>query len=275
MKLHGYPPGYKPKGKPIANANQAIFNPGDGVLVTRNQCPISKEQCEKLLAFLNLGTTGTRTALGDTHHAANASISCMAAGVVGVSGEGSGLIGSSSQSQVNTYPAFNPALMSSNHSNHLFNPSFQHSIFSARKVDRTAFNGSNWVIDTGATDHMVHSVSCFTSITAILNTFVNLPNGESALVTHIGTVEISTKLVLHNVLCVPSFTFNLLSLSKLDKSISCCLMFFETLCFIQDLAHWSTIGLGKEYKGLYLLEESISASSNCSTGFHSVNNVHV
>ena len=121
---------------------------------------------------------------------------------------------------------------------------------------------------------MVHSVSCFTSITAILNTFVNLPNGELALVTHIGTVEISTKLVLHNVLCVPSFTFNLLSVSKLAKSISCCLMFFGTLCFIQDLAHWNTIGLGREYKGLYLLEESISTSSNCSTVFHFVNDVH-
>nr|POF26680.1 hypothetical protein CFP56_36993 [Quercus suber] len=77
-----------------------------------SQCPISKAQCEKLLAFLNSRTTRTGTALGDTHHAANASISCMATGAGGVSGEGSGLIGSSSQSQVNTYPVFNPTLMS-------------------------------------------------------------------------------------------------------------------------------------------------------------------
>ncbi|XP_023887752.2 uncharacterized protein LOC111999870 [Quercus suber] len=273
-KLHGYPPGYKPKGKPIANANQASFNFGDGALVVGNQCPISKAQCEKLLAFLNSGTTGTGTALGDTHHAANTSISCMATSAGGVSGENSGSIGSSSQSQVNPYPVFNPTLMSGNHSNYFLHPSFQHSIFFARKVDRTAFNGSDWVMDTGATDHMVHSVSRFTSIIAVLNTFVNLPNGESALVTHIGTVKISTKLVLYNVLRVPSFTFNLLSVSKLAKSISCCLMFFGTLCFIQDMAHWSTIGLGKEYNGLYLLEQNSSASSSCSTDFNSINNVH-
>lgn len=105
--------------------------------------------------------------------------------------------------------------MSSNHSNHFFSPTFQHSILFSRKFDRTAFNGSDWVIDTGATDHMVHFVSCFTSIIAILNTFANLPNGELALVTHIGTIEISTKLVLHSVLYVPSFTFNLLFVSKL------------------------------------------------------------
>nr|POE46293.1 hypothetical protein CFP56_64934 [Quercus suber] len=79
-------------------------------MVAGNQCPISKAQCEKLLAFINSGTTGT--ALGDAHHAANAGISCMATGVGGISGEGSGLVGSSSQSQVNTYPAFNPTLMS-------------------------------------------------------------------------------------------------------------------------------------------------------------------
>ena len=95
------------------------------------------------MAFLNSGTTGTRTAFGDTHHVANASISCMATGVGGVSSEGFGLIGSSSQSQINTYPVFNLALMSGNHSNHFFNPSFQHSIFSARKVDRTAFSRSD------------------------------------------------------------------------------------------------------------------------------------
>ena len=48
----------------------------------------------------------------------------------------------------------------------------------------------------------MHFVSCFTSITATLNTHVNLPNGETALVTHIGTVKILESLVLHNVLCV-------------------------------------------------------------------------
>ena len=119
---------------------------------------------------------------------------------------------------------------------------------------------------------MVHSVSCFTSITATLNTHVNLPNGETALVTHIGTVQISEKLILYNVLCVPSCIFNLLSVSQLAKSILYCLIFFGNLCFIQDLAHWSTIGLGREYNDLYLLEESTSTSTCFSTTI-SVNNV--
>ena len=111
---------------------------------------------------------------------------------------------------------------------------------------------------------MVHSIVVFTSITTTLNTFVNLPNGESALVTHIGTIKVSENLILSNVLCIPSFNFNLISISQLAKSILCCLIFFGNLCFIQDLAHWSTIGLGKEINGLYLLLKGESgSSSNC------------
>ncbi|KAL4620596.1 hypothetical protein ACB092_06G166600 [Castanea dentata] len=134
------------------------------------------------------------------------------------------------------------------------------------------FSSTDWDIDTGATNQMVHSVSCFTSITSTLNTHVNLPNGEIALVTHIGAVRISETLILYDVLCVPAFSFNLRSVSKLAKSVLCCLIFLGTFCFIQDLAHWSTIGLGREYNGLYLLEESKSISTSASAVF-SVNSI--
>ena len=103
--------------------------------------------------------------------------------------------------------------MSSTNSLFPFTPSLRHSIFSAKVVDREVFHATDWVIDTGATNHMVHSITCFTTITATLNTFVNLPNGEVALVTHVGIVKISEHLTFHNVLCVPSFSFNLISIS--------------------------------------------------------------
>ena len=86
-------------------------------------------------------------------------------------------------------------------------------IFTARVVNRSTFTGIDWIIDTRATDHMVHSISVFSSITSLSNTYVYLPNGERALVTHIGTIHLTEKLILHNVLCVPSFSFNLISIS--------------------------------------------------------------
>ena len=101
---------------------------------------------------------------------------------------------------------------------------------------------------------MVHSISVFSSITSLSNTYVYLPNGERALVTHIGTVHLTEKLIIHNVLCVPYFSFNLISVSQLNKSLTCCLIFLGSFCFIQDLALWSTIDLGREQNGLYLLD---------------------
>ena len=100
----------------------------------------------------------------------------------------------------------------------------RHSIFSAHIVNRTAFNGDTWVIDTRATDHIVHFVHLFTEFTTV-SCVVALPNGETAMVTHIGSITLSSTLILHSVLCVPSFSFNLLSVSQLTKSCSCCLVF--------------------------------------------------
>ena len=133
----------------------------------------------------------------------------------------------------------------------------RHSIFSAQVVHKTAFNGDTWVIDTRATDHIVHYVHLFTNFTAI-STNVELPNSEIAMVTHIGSISLSATLVLHNVLCVPSFSFNLLSVSQITKSSSCCLIFLANLCFIQDLICRRTIGVGEVHDGLYLLQQNPS-----------------
>ena len=100
---------------------------------------------------------------------------------------------------------------------------------------------------------MVHSESVFSSFTCVSNSYVYLPNGEKVLLTHIGTMHLNDTLMLTDVLCVPSFTFNLISISKLNKSQYCCFIFLGSFCFIQALALWITIDLGREQNGLYLL----------------------
>ena len=61
-------------------------------------------------------------------------------------------------------------------------------------------------------NHVVHSITLFTKITTSTSTFVQLPNDEKEIVTHMGTIQVTSTLVLENVLCVPSFTFNLVVL---------------------------------------------------------------
>ena len=124
-----------------------------------------------------------------------------------------------------------------------------------------------WIIDTGATDHIICSLSLFTSITAKISTNVKLPNGKFVVVTHIETIQISANLILTNVLCVPSFSFNLFYVSKLIKSITCCFTLFAKFCFIQSLNSWMTIGLGELKDGLYYLvhDSAIYPSSKVTT----------
>ena len=95
---------------------------------------------------------------------------------------------------------------------------FKHSVFSTLLVNRKAYNMETWVIDTRATDQIVCSVSLLTLIIAILHSMVQLPNGESAVVTLVGTIQLSSHLILTNVLCVPSFSFKLLSVSSMTKT---------------------------------------------------------
>ena len=119
---------------------------------------------------------------------------------------------------------------------------------------------------------MVHYVLVFCSITCVFNSFVYLLNGEMVLVTHIGTVHLTETLILTDVLCVPSFTFNLISISKLNKSQYCYLIFLGSFCYIQDLALWIMIGLGREQNGLYLLDNKYKDLSSipAATHYHSV-----
>ena len=72
--------------------------------------------------------------------------------------------------------------------------SLEHSVFSANFTRSSLVSSQDWILDIGATDHMVHSISFFTSITSIVNLVVNLPNGHKAVETHIGTIQLTSTL---------------------------------------------------------------------------------
>ena len=124
-------------------------------------------------------------------------------------------------------------------------PNLSHSVFSSQHIDKSTISHTDWVIDTGATDHIVINTQFLTSVQVVHIVSVNLPNGQSVIVTHIGSVQLSFTLLLTDVLCVPSFDFNLISISKLTSSLHCYIFFLSNYCFIQDLLHWRMIGMGK------------------------------
>ncbi|XP_030949207.1 uncharacterized protein LOC115973109 [Quercus lobata] len=195
-KIHGYPPGYKTKAR--ANPVSSLDFVQEFVATpTPQQFPFTMEQCQKLLAMIG----------GSDSH--NSSIA---------------MANSVSSNQASTSQS---TILAGN---------LKHSIFSAKLVNRFVFGGSTWVLDIGASDHIACSLSLFHSYIAVSHCVVELPNGESAHVTHIGIVKLSNSLTLEHVLCVPSFSFNLVS----------------------DLSCWRTIGVGEVQHGLYLLQNNTS-----------------
>ena len=92
-----------------------------------------------------------------------------------------------------------------------------------------------WVIDTGATHHVCCNISLFSHSRLVHNTTVTLPNGHVVAINRVGSVRLFDTLNLDNVLFVPMFTFNLLSISALTLSHNCSVNFLSNSSVIQDL----------------------------------------
>ncbi|KAM2714488.1 hypothetical protein EV2_044230 [Malus domestica] len=109
---------------------------------------------------------------------------------------------------------------------------------------------------------MVYSPSLMTTSVPVYNRQVHLPNHALADVTHIGTVHLSNDLILHNVLCVPSFKLNLISVSKLTNTSSCFVIFTDKMCLLQGQRSGKMIGTGTEREGLYYLDNVMKTTCN-------------
>ncbi|KAG8650605.1 hypothetical protein MANES_07G054076v8 [Manihot esculenta] len=76
----------------------------------------------------------------------------------------------------------------------------------------------NWILDTGITDHMSSNQFLFKFL-ELLNKQVTvyLPDDNAMKVCYIGSIMVSKYMHLENVMFVPKFNYNLLSVSKLIK----------------------------------------------------------
>jgi len=84
---------------------------------------------------------------------------------------------------------------------------------------------SSWIINSGATNYICSSLSHFTSYHQINPIPVKLPNGNQVFANYSGSVFINQDHVLDNVLYIPNFTFNLLSVAKLIDNLSYVIVF--------------------------------------------------
>ena len=144
-------------------ANQVLVegDQGNSDVQQVNSFPFTSEQYQQLISMLNFHAS-TSSGANDALHSANSALSS------------------------NERYAWSDSISLDLH----------HSVFAVNLVNKVAYGNDVWVLDAGATDHIVHSLSFFTHITSSISTFVQLPNGEKVTVTHIGTIQVTSTLIL-------------------------------------------------------------------------------
>uniref|UniRef100_A0A3Q7GJ35 Uncharacterized protein n=1 Tax=Solanum lycopersicum TaxID=4081 RepID=A0A3Q7GJ35_SOLLC len=82
--------------------------------------------------------------------------------------------------------------------------------------------------------------------TANADNKVHLPTGHIVSVAYTGSSKIFSDNSISNVLVLPEFKFNLLSVSRLTRELKCSVSFFPDFCIFQDLSNGMVKGIGRE-----------------------------
>ncbi|KAJ9693466.1 hypothetical protein PVL29_012301 [Vitis rotundifolia] len=123
-----------------------------------------------------------------------------------------------------------------------------------------------WILNSGASDHISSNKHLFSSITttSVLPT-VTLANDSQTMAKGIGLAHPLPSLPLHSVLYAPECPFNLISISKITRTLNCSITFSDKFLILHDKSTRKTIGIGRESQGLYHLTSPSSPAACIST----------
>ena len=114
----------------------------------------------------------------------------------------------------------------------------------------------SWIIDSGATHHVCFDLACFSSFhDHPIASYITLPNGSKISVAKSGTVHLNPHLLLHNVLFVPEFHYNLLSVSAILAKSQYHILFTKNECFFQDITRNIRIGTAERIGQLFIIHQ--------------------
>ncbi|XP_071719039.1 uncharacterized protein [Rutidosis leptorrhynchoides] len=118
-----------------------------------------------------------------------------------------------------------------------------------------------WIIDSGANQHMISSDKRLSNVVDIfgLRLTVGHPNGTQDLIKSIGYMVINECIILKNILVVPEYRANLMSVHKLTKDNKLIVSFDNDKCYIQDLRDKKLKEIGNQNGGLYVFDKTDNA----------------
>ncbi|KAK3037852.1 hypothetical protein RJ639_031893 [Escallonia herrerae] len=117
-----------------------------------------------------------------------------------------------------------------------------------------------WLIDSGASHHMMGNLNFFSSIWDIPPSPVGLPDGLQTNAIKAGSVSLADGITLRHVLYVPNLAVNLISVSCLATDANCFVAFSNDICVLQDRTSKSPIGLGKMHRGVFVFQSLSTAT---------------
>ncbi|XP_019086343.1 PREDICTED: uncharacterized protein LOC109126896 [Camelina sativa] len=273
FKLHGYPPGYIPGFKSTFANYPGSHRPSAPAAQSRGQSSITPHP--QTHAVANVVTeqipsysqsTPANTANFDVSTLTGDQIQSLLQQLNAQVKTSEGPVSSSQASSITEHGAM--AIQSTSGNTFSFPSSslrfendcltFQHQCLSS--LSKHIPHGS-WIIDTGATSHVYSDLAFFSETVTVLGVTVSLPNEAKVDIKHCGTVKLTNTLILHNVLHVPSFTFNLISISCLLQHNHGSAHFFPDHCYLQESIQGLMIGRGFLLHNLYVLQHDSSSVS--------------
>ncbi|XP_074266235.1 uncharacterized protein LOC141588705 [Silene latifolia] len=109
----------------------------------------------------------------------------------------------------------------------------------------------SWIVDIWASNHMTSNEDIIYNIRLLQKpVMIGLPDGTIKLVHKMGDISLTPTIHLKNVLVVPDFKQNLLSVSKLIQSTPMIVLFTSKYCASQDLCSKVPLGLAEKKGGL-------------------------
>ncbi|KAJ0866536.1 putative RNA-directed DNA polymerase [Helianthus annuus] len=127
------------------------------------------------------------------------------------------------------------------------------------------FNMNGWIVDSGASQHMVRTDKDLINIVDIseFNITVSHPNGTNVKVLKIGNQKLINEIILKDVFYVPGYNVNLLSVYRLSKDNHVTVVFNETNCLLQDSSSKRILMSGSQDCGLYFVGNSGNLINAC------------
>ncbi|XP_019181692.1 PREDICTED: uncharacterized protein LOC109176758 [Ipomoea nil] len=212
-KKHGYPPGWKPKSRSQGAINQTQGPPA--VQQSNTGGTFTQDDFRNFMEFIQMKKSAS-TASGKD---------CLM----------SSPIEQPSQALANT--------VSTDFISEGIIPS----------INSVSCDKFGWIVDSGATHHIVCDLKLLSTQERVHNLHVKLPNGQQAAITYTGSVYLSDDFILNNVLYVPGFHYNLISVGAFIKNSSYAMKVYSNQCVIQAATHGKVIGKTELHNGLYHL----------------------